>query len=167
MKRFIMTSAIILSIALIITACRTSQVKLNPEIKLKINVSSLTDKEFQSVGTKELGNATKNDFKNIEFTLDVKHSNKILKRKITIPDIRKIANSYDRERYWFGESYSQDNSKEKFAKYGYNFVLYSKGLDEQTIKNIFNSAEVKIAWVTKDGNKEEKIMKIGDVIQFE
>ena len=78
---------------------------------------NLTDVEFQSVGTKRLQNVLKNDFKNIQFTLDVKNSNKILNRKITVPDTEQIIKSYDMERFYGGQSFRQDNSQEKFAKY--------------------------------------------------
>ncbi|TDT62449.1 hypothetical protein [Fonticella tunisiensis] len=166
MKRIIMIIIFLLSPLLIIAACSTEKIKKEPEISLKFNVSNLTDIEFQSVGTGQLENASKNDFKNMEFTLDVKHSNKISNRKIIIPDIKKIANSYDRERYWFGQSYSQDNSEEKFAKYSNKFVFYSKGLNEQAIRNIFNTAEVRVSWTTDSGSNEEKIFKLGEVIQF-
>lgn len=166
MKRFIIISVILLSASLIIIACSTATTKDEPEISLKFDVSDLTDKEFESVGTEGLENATKNDFKNIEFTLDVKQSNKISNRKIIIPDIKKIANSYDRDRYWYGQGYQQDNPQEVSANYGYKFVFYSKGLDNQAIKNIFNSAEVKVSWTANSGDNEKRVFKLGDVIKF-
>jgi len=42
----------------------------------------------------------------------------------------------------------------------------TKGLDEQGIKNIFKSAEVKISWATKDGTNKESVFNLGDIIQF-
>lgn len=165
MKKLIM-AIILLSTIVIITACSIGDSKDEPKISLKFDVSNLTDNEFQYVGTKELENAIKEDFKNIEFTLDVKNSNEISNRKITVPDFKKIANSYDRNRYWFGNAYSQDNSSENFANYGYKFVFYSNELDEQTIKNIFNLAEAKVSWTKSDGTNEEKVFNLGDIIQF-
>lgn len=79
--------------------------------------------------------------------------------------LKKTANSYDRERYWFGDAYSQDNSEENFANYGYKFVFYSNELDEQNIKNIFNLAEVKVFWAKSDGKNEEKVFNLGHIIQ--
>lgn len=167
MKRFITSFAFLLIVSLIITACNTTKVKDNPEINVQFIVSGLTDKEFESVGTEGFENPTKDDFKNIEFTLDVKQSNKISNRKIIMPDIKRLTYSHDIQRYRFGQSYSQDNSQDNFAKYGENFMFYSKGLHEQDIRNIFKSAEVKVSWTTKDGNNEERFFKLGDIIQFE
>jgi hypothetical protein len=167
MKRVISSIIFLLIVSLIIAACNETKIKDIPEINVQFRVSDLTDKEFESVGTNGLENPTKDDFKKIEFTLDVKQSNKILNRKITIPAISRVANSYDRVRYWFGSTYSQDNTQENFAKYGDKFLLYSKGLDEQGIKNIFKSAEVKVSWTLKGDGNEERAYKLGDIVQFE
>ena len=166
MRRFIIIGVILLSVSLIIIAYNTGTTKNEPKIDLKFDVSDLTDKDFESVGIKGAENATKNDFKNIEFTLDVKQSKKNSNRKISIPDIKKIVYSYDRDRYWYGEGYQQDNSQEMSANYEYKIVFYSKGLENQAIKNIFNSAEVKVSWTTNVGENEERVFKLGDVIQF-
>lgn len=88
MKKLLMV-ILLLSTILIMIACSVGNSRDEPEISLKFDVSNLTDKEFQYVGTKELENATKEDFKNIEFTLDVKNSNAISNRKITVPDFEK------------------------------------------------------------------------------
>ncbi|WP_425804809.1 hypothetical protein ACHOLT_00170 [Desulfitobacterium sp. Sab5] len=164
-KSFILTTVILLSISLILTACGTGKIK-EPEINLKFNISDLTDEEFQSIGTKGLENATKSDFKNIEFALDVEQTNEVSNRKVIKPNLKEAANSYDRERYWFGESYSQDNQGENFTKYGSEFVFYSKGLEEQAIKTIFDSSEVRVSWTTNSGENKEHVFKLGEVIQF-
>lgn len=115
MKKFIKTIVFILGISLIVTTCTTKEDKEEPKIGLKFNVSDLTEEEFKSVGTKELENPTKDDFKNVEFKFDVEHSSKILNRKITVPSIKEIINSQYEDRYWFGEGNSQDDEGENFA----------------------------------------------------
>ena len=140
--------------------------KNNPQINVEFNVSNLNDEEYMYVGTKGIDNPTKNDFKNIEFSLDVTNSDAISNRNITIPNLKKVSNSYDKERYWFGPSDIDDSPMNKYAKYSRQFVFYSKGLTEQDIKNIFNSSEVKISWTTSSGKDEEKIIKLGENNQF-
>ena len=167
MRKIIITIIFLLSTLLILTACGTEKVKDDPEISAKFKVYNLTDEEFQLVGTKELENASKDDFKNIEFSLDVKHSNNMSNRKIIIPDFKNVVKSYDKKRYWFGEGSSQDNSNENFAQYGNKIVFYSKGLDEQAIKNIFGESEVRVSWTTNSGKDEEKVFKLGEIIQFQ
>lgn len=163
MKKVIKTIVFILGISLIITACTAKE---EPKISLKLNVSDLTEEEFKSVGTTKLENPIKDDFKNIEFKLDVEHSNKISNRKITIPSVKEIINSQYKDRYWFGESSSQDNEGETFASYSEKVVFYSNGLKEEEIKEIFKSSEVKISWTTDNGENQEKIFNLGDVIEF-
>jgi hypothetical protein len=162
MKRIIIT-IMVLSF-LILATCGTVKIKEEPKIDVKFNVTNVTDEEFQYIGTRGLKKPTKDDFKNIEFTLEVKHSNKISKRNISIPDFKNIVNSYDKQRYRFGDS-SQDNQEES-AKYDYKFVFYSKGLDEEQIKNIFSSSEVKVSWLVNHDVNEERVYNLGEIIQF-
>lgn len=166
MKKFINTIIVILSISLIVTACTTKENKEEPKINLKFNVSNLTEEEFESLGTKELENPTKNDFKNIEFKLGVEHSNKISNRKIIVPSIKEIINLQYADRYWFGQGNSQDNEGENFAEYSEKIVFYSNGLKDEEIKEIFKSLEVKISWTVDNGENQEKIFNLGDVIEF-
>lgn len=166
MKRFISIGILALSILLVLTACNANNVKSEPKISVKFKVSNLTNEEFQYVGTKGLNNPTKDDFKNIEFNLEVDNSDGISNRKITTPDLKAVANSYDKNRYWFGESSTDDSTGNKY-EYVYKFTFYSNGLNEEDIKNIFNSSEVKISWTTSNGKNESKNIKLGDVIQFQ
>ncbi|MHC1683087.1 MAG: hypothetical protein AB6733_09090 [Clostridiaceae bacterium] len=164
MKRTITSLLLILSILLTATACSIEKHNDIPDINLNFNVSNLTDEEFQYVGTEGVENATKNDFKNIEFVLHVKYSNEISKGSIIVPDIEK--NLHDKGILWFGESSSQDNLSENFATYEKKYVFLSKGLDEQAIRNIFNSSEVKISWTTSGGEKKESVLNLDEIIQF-
>lgn len=166
MKKFMETIVIILCISSIMTACTKRENPEEPKISLKFTVLDSTEEEFKSVGTKDLENPIKEDFKNIELKLDVEHSSKISNRKITVPDIKKIVKSQYEDRYWFGEMYGQDNESENFARYGEKIVFYSKGLEEEEIKGIFKSAEVKISWTANNGENKEKIFNLGDVIEF-
>lgn len=163
MKRFISVIVLLLSLLLIMPGCSTREVKDDPEISLSFNLSTLTDEEYTYVGTKGLENPTKDDFKNIELTLAVKHSNNISNRKITVPDIQNILRA--KGILWFGEQSSQDNSTEKFANYEKKYVIYTKGMDEKAIKNMFISSEVKISWTAKSGKTEEKVFKLNEIIQ--
>jgi hypothetical protein len=159
---------IILTIAsLMLSACSLLKTKEDPIINVQFTVSNLTEEEYDYAGTTRFENPTIDDFKNIEFTLEMKHSNKILNRTIIIPEFKTIANSNEINQYWFGNAYSQDNPTQNFAEYGYEFVFYSKGLDEEDIKEIFETGEVKITWNKEDGSYEEKIYNLGDIINFQ
>lgn len=165
MKRLILV-IVLISIVLAIGIYSVNKYKNEPQIIVKFSVSNLTDEEFMYVGTKGIDNPNKNDFKNIEFTLDVQNSDAISNRKITVPDLKSVVCSYDKSRYWFGNYGSDDTPIHKYAQYSSKFVFYSRGLTEQDIKNIFNSSEVKISWTTSDSKDKEKIINLGDVIKF-
>lgn len=166
MKRIILTIVMLCALVIIYSISSTLIKREEPVVSLKFTVESLSDKEFALVETNGLENPKKDDFKKVEFALNVSFPSSVSGRRVVIPDIKHIANSYDRERYWFGENYVQDNAEESFAKYGDEFVFYSKGLDKQTIKNIFNSAEVKISWNTSNNDGKTKLFKLGDIVRF-
>ncbi|MGE5628590.1 MAG: hypothetical protein ACM3X7_10855 [Solirubrobacterales bacterium] len=165
MKKLITVIILLLTISFGV-ACTTKKSD-TPGISLKFDVTNLTDEDFRAVGTAEVPGAVKEDFKNIEFNLEVKHGSNISNRKIMVPNLRSVANSSTStiNRYWFGEGGSQDNMNENFAKYTYKFVFYSKGMDEQAIKDLFKNQEVKVSWTTESGN-QGKVLTLGDAIQF-
>lgn len=84
-----------------------------------------------------------------------------------MPEFKKIVNSYDRERYWYGHSYEQNNSSENFAQRGYQFIFYSDGLTDEDIRKIFNSSYVGTIWKTSNGKNEEKLLKLNNIIEFQ
>jgi len=167
MKNFIKVIILILGVSFIITGCNINEIKDEPKFILKLNVSNLTEEEYKLVGTKELENPKKEDFKNIEFTLDVEHSNKISNRNISVPSIKEVIQKQYKDRYWFGKGYSEDNKGTNFASYGEKIVIYSNGLKEDAIKEIFKSAEVKISWLTHSEESKERIFNLDDIIEFE
>lgn len=46
-------------------------------------------------------------------------------------------------------------------------MIYSNGLKEDDIKEIFKSAEVKISWLTHSEESTERIFNLDDIIEFE
>ncbi len=167
MKRITVSIVFLAAVSFMLAACHLVKAEEDPEIDLHFSASDLEDEEYESIGTTELENPTKADFKNIEFTLDVRHSDEITNRNIMIPEVKLAANSYDKERYWFGRSYRQDNPQENFAQYSYSFVLYTQGLDEQGIRDIFKAKDVRISWVDEDDRYEEQVFNLGDILEFE
>jgi hypothetical protein len=163
MKRIIAV-LLLLSALLTATACSAGKNNDRPNINLNFIIYNLTDEEYQFVGTKGVENATKNDFKRVELILDVKHSNKISNRRIIVPEIEKVLR--DQGILWFGEASSQDNLSENFANYEKKYVFLSKGLDEQAIKNMFNSSEVEVSWAISNDEQKESVFNLGKVILF-
>lgn len=164
MKRIIAALSLVFFISVALTACNIDKKSEMPHINLNFNISNLTDEEFQSVGTKGLENAKKDDFKNIEFTLHVEYSSKISKGTITVPDIEKTL--HDKGIFLFGQSDKQDNPSETFANYEKKYVLFCRGLYEQAIRNILNSLEVKVSWKTSWGENKERVFNLGEIIKF-
>lgn len=147
-------------------ACGKINKPEEPKVNLTLKISDLTEEEFKEIGTKEIENATRKDFKKAEFILEAEFSYKVIDRKIEIPSIKSIISSIPGERYWYGSSNSQDNIGEKVAKYNEKVVFLSKGLEDDEIKDIFKGAEVKITWSELKDNVNEKTMNLIDYTEI-
>ena len=152
-------------ISVTLTACNVKKEE-DPIITIAFSASELSDEDYESVGTAGLENPKKEEFKKIEFSLEVKQSNEITDRSIVVPDIKKVVNSKDPERYWSGSFSRQDNPQENFARYDYSFVLYTKELDEQEIRDLFESEKVRISYTDKNDVYKEEAFTLSDILQF-
>ena len=166
MKRFGVIFLFLVPITLGLVACSNVSEEEKPNITVTLNISNLTNDEFNDVGAKSLEDTNKDDFKNIQFTLEVEHSNMIKNREIVCPSIKEILYSKNKERYWFGEGNSQDNKGENFAKYNEKIVFYSDGLDENDIREIFKGEKVKVSWTKSKGEKKEESINLVDTVEF-
>jgi hypothetical protein len=166
MKRLTICIFIVTTILIALTACHVKN-EADPLINITFSAAELSDEDYDSVGTAGQENPKKEDFKKIEFSLEVKQSDEITDRSIIVPDIKNLVNSKEPQRYWFGSSSQQDNPQENVAHYDYSFVLYTKGLDEQGIRDIFKPQEVRISYADKNDVYKEKVIKLWDILQFE
>lgn len=150
---------------LLLTACNTEE----PLIEIEVKVSSISDDEYNNVGaTKDLIDPKQEDFKVLEYTFNMKHTDAVTNRQIEINGHwRNILNSIDEiDRYWYGNTSSQDNASENFAEYQQEIVFYAKGLSEEDIKKAFSDAKLTVSWTDNNNEKEEKQYKIADLIEF-
>ncbi|MEI4770934.1 fructose-bisphosphate aldolase [Psychrobacillus sp. FJAT-51614] len=150
---------------LLLTACNNEE----PLIEIEVKFSSISDDEYSNVGaTKDITEPMQEDFKVLEFTFNMKHTDAVTNRQIEIfEDWRKTLNSIDEiDRYWYGSASSQDNASENFAEYQQEIVFYAKGLSEEDIKKAFSNSKITVAWNDNDNEQIEKQYKIGDLIEF-
>lgn len=144
---------------LILSGC-TYKADDEPDITAELIISGLTDEEKTEVGTH--GEKIE-DFKKLNLELTVKYNKHISDRKISIPEIKEILNSYDIERYWYGGYSTQDNPKED-AEYNYNAVFLAKDLTEEDIKSMFEDSYIRVMWDDDKGREEERSINLSDIL---
>lgn len=133
------------------------------------DIHKLTDKEYEEVGTSRLDNPIKDDFRKALLSVKMQHTSKIENREIIVPTMSELKdniNSYDIERYWFGDSYERDNESEDVAEYVYEFVFYSKGLNNNDIKRLASNLKISVNWMGVDGNEQKENYLLSDIINF-
>lgn len=153
---------VVLLISIIFPACKSQNKSDEPEIKAVFTVSKLSDEDFEDIGST---NAVKEDFRKINFSLNVNNCSNITNRKIAIPNLKELMNSYDIERYWYGQ-YTSSDSLDEDALYSYDIMFLSKGLTDKNINPIFNDAKIIITWTDKKGKEIKSSVNLTDIIEF-
>ncbi len=165
MKNSFLLTVVILSIILTSSCSSNKEAKASPRTNVLFTVSDLTDEEFQSIGTGELVNPTKNDFKNIHLIVETQNFNDTNKAKITIPVFNNILIKDKQNRYWYGSGFDQNPTKELTTSER-DFVFYSKGLkDTKAIKDYFTGIEVIISW-QEENDTITMHYDLGELIMF-
>ncbi|MBD8033161.1 fructose-bisphosphate aldolase [Solibacillus merdavium] len=150
---------------LLLTACSNEE----PSIEIEVKVSSISDEEYSKVGaTQDLIDPKQEDFKVLEYTFNMKHTNAVINRHIeSFEDWRNALNSIDEiDRYWYGGGSSRDNESENFSEYQTKLVYYAKGLSEEELKEAFSNSKTTVTWVDKENEQIIKQYKIADLIEF-
>ncbi|MBP3951747.1 fructose-bisphosphate aldolase [Bacillus sp. YZJH907-2] len=153
---------------LTVNACINSQ---DPKITVEAVVSHLSDEEFDEVGLHGLEDPSKDGSRKFTIDFEVEHSSTITS-KVEFPrngSWQEAINSIDsnRDRYWFGEGYEQNNDDANVARYYREFVFYSKGLDKQEISEAFNSIIIDLYLDKEEGDSIEKEYKVSDLVEFD
>lgn len=154
---------ILLLIALLLTACKMQNNNDMPEVSAEFTFSELTDVDYKEVGA---GDASKGDFRKVHFSVIVKYNSNWSNRKIYVPDLKEAINSYDIERYWYGQ-YSSKDTPEEDAEYIYDIMFLSKNLSDDDIKKIFKEAQINVTWNNKSGKEEMRRINLSDIIDFD
>ncbi|NDI33171.1 fructose-bisphosphate aldolase [Chengkuizengella sediminis] len=168
LKQILISLLYVITMLVLTVSCNYIE---EPDISIEVQVSELSEEEFEHVGTYGLDNPSINDFRKFTFNLEMNHSYEIT-RKIEFPSFwtdiwkKSIDSIDDKDRYWFGKGHSQVNESEQFTKYYREFVFYSNGLSEEEIKAAFNSINFTISWETKEGFMMRNDYIAGDLIEF-
>ncbi|HHV09738.1 MAG TPA: hypothetical protein GXX75_05620 [Clostridiales bacterium] len=153
----------ILFISIILSACKPTVLSGEPEIKSSFTITTLTNQDFESINAEGF---EKDDFRKVDFLLEVNNSESIENRSISVPDFTLVMNSYDIERYWFGQ-YTISDSPGRNALYSNNIMFLSRDLSNDEIRSVFKDEKIVITWTNKNGEEKENIIHLTDIISFE
>lgn len=162
MKKFGFLSCLF-SILLITTACSFQG---EPTTTIEAAISQLTEDEFESVGTHELENPQIDDFRKFTFNVDVNNVAGHIVDFTFSESWKEAIDSFDViDRYWFGGGSEQNNGGENVAKHAQEFVFYSKGLNEESMREALNTIIFEVN-IDNDGEITKEEYKVGDLVEF-
>jgi hypothetical protein len=156
----------------ILGACSTADVVTNnsdPKVSVSTTVKPLTKKEFSEVGTSGLTSPSKKDFHKVHMILTLRGTDYLSNIQVKLPNYKEAFNNIKDDqqiRYWFGSG--ADEEQENKNIYTREFVLYTKDLNDQQIKDILATGKIKTSWVLKDTKtKNQEEFAAGKNIKFE
>lgn len=151
------------SVLLITTACSFQG---EPNTTIEAVISHLKEDEFERVGTQELENPQIDDFR--KFTINVE-VNDVAGQKVQFAFSDRWKEAIDSvdatDRYWFGGGSEQNNEGENVAKHAQEFIFYSKGLNEELMREALNTIIFEVS-INNDGEIATEQYKIGDLVEF-
>ncbi|MFJ7182749.1 hypothetical protein [Lysinibacillus xylanilyticus] len=166
MKKLSLIFAVLVCLV-ILTACNDKA----PLIEIEAKVSPVSDEEYRKIGaTGDLIEPKQEDFKIFEFNFNMEHTDSVKERKIEMykfENLPQVLNGIDDiTRFWNGGGYIQDNESEDFATYHYEFVFYTKGLNDDDIRKAFNNEKITVSWTNNKNEQVEKEYNISNLIEF-
>ncbi|GAB6180911.1 hypothetical protein JCM14036_22300 [Desulfotomaculum defluvii] len=137
-----------------------------PTVNIVAQVTHLSSKEYESVGTHGIKNPTIDDFRNFLFRVEIANGKDVTKKQIKVPGTQDFKNIMTRDRYWFGTVKSQNNDGEDLSFEERNSVLYYRGLTDDKLKEMLSAVEFQVSWVNKNGDVYNKGYKLKDYLIF-
>jgi hypothetical protein len=164
-------SALLILLALptvMFVGCKTPdselQSKSAPEIQTEAVLSSITEEEYQKIGTgsKPEEGVSINDLKKLSVSVKIIHSKNAVKREIRIPDLTLI-DRYDRVRSTSAGSFEQNNiGTDDTAESAAWIIFDSRGMSEQDIREIFKQSEIYAGYRIENHDMIENKISIGE-----
>nr|WP_106782464.1 hypothetical protein [Lysinibacillus timonensis] len=154
-----------------------TEIEEGSKVMVKPQIAPLTDEEFKYVGTSEVPNATKEDFRKFTFTFRVEDGLDVISRDIEILYDSEVTDSMYKgwdtlmkeidgfDRYWYGSGWEQDNDGGDFADYYYEFILYTRGISEEEIRQAFDKVVFRVT-LTREEERFVKDYRVSDYLKF-
>lgn len=134
-----------------------------------LTVSKLNDEEYTALVEQNMGknNIEKSDFQKINFKFYLEFPINFRNRNIEVPNLDSLININGEGSIWAASSFEQDNEVEPFAIYEKEMILYTKGMDENRIREVLNSFEAAVSWTDEIGENHNYKYNLGDFVIFE
>lgn len=136
-----------------------TQIIISPDVSLK----KLTEEEFQQVGTSGIDNPAIDDFRKLNISIDVQGLDN---RSISFPSINQIKMLLTSNVVWFANSSSQDNQSEDYAHYHNEFVLYTRDIKDEEIRDKLKSLNIDVSYRNEQGKMVKTVYNLADTMVF-
>ncbi len=99
--------------------------------------------------------------------VNIDNSKSLKEREIAIPNLEKIIDHFDKVRSLTGGDYYQNNIGVEDWAESSRFVIFDyQGLNDDTLKQMFNDSFILVSWTTEKGQQVEQKYSIGELLKF-
>ena len=163
----ILASTVVFS-SVLMTGCKKTDEEeaKDPNIQVEVDVAKPNIEEFKSIEIEQLGRNIENGSQVVNISVYTNYSDKYSDMKMTIPTFKGKCGSVDSiQRYVSGNATSSENDIDRVYRYDEDFILYTKGLDNNGIKKLLN--QHKLVFEYKNGEETEKqTISLGNEANF-
>jgi hypothetical protein len=136
-----------------------------PKVSVLAQITNVSDKEFQNLT--EIGAArglAKNEMKKLLVQASIDNSNSVKDISILIPNLNSAIDDFYKGRSIGGGAF-EENGKQKVGAEK-NLIFDYRGLNENSIRDIFKSSDIELTWTNNVGQKVTNKYQIEDLIQI-
>lgn len=152
--------AVLLFIFLTVGISTFTYSRFHPIINIKTEIIKITEKNRSEL---DLENTQKHNYKKINFTLNIKYSNKIDDIKIDIPySLRELLGE---DIYWNGTGYQFKDPTKNEIEYKEEIIINYLKVENKDIKDLLSKGTINIIWKI-EGEEKSKTFNIGETITF-
>lgn len=157
-SRFIV---VLLLVFLVVGVGTYTYYRFNPIVNINTKIIELDEKTQENYNN--IDKSQKNNYKKLEFTLNVDYSDNIDDLEINIPySFRELLG---KDVYWSGSSYQDKDPEKNKIEYKDEIIINYKQLENKDIKDLLSKGTITITWKL-DGKKKSKTFNIGETITF-
>jgi beta-lactamase regulating signal transducer with metallopeptidase domain len=126
----------------------------------EVSLKGLSEKEYSETGTHGIENPTINDFKKLTLNFYAKGFNN---RSINFPG-DKVYGLFTDTIVWYSHSMKQDNPSEDFAMYRYEFILFTRNITDEDLRDRLGNLSIEVSYTNDLGENVKNLYNLGETL---
>jgi hypothetical protein len=144
---FLTISAVAIILIDFMLFLRPNDAPFHLEIAFKACI--LTSEEYTHLETSQIENPQKEDFRNIQLSVNAINKYKVKQLDISVPPIAAInraINTSGIAKLWTSKHFWQNHNGEDFTNYNYTATIFCRGASNEELRSIFQDLVIQVSY---------------------